>query len=218
MGRELAAILRLLDLVICQAMDVCPEAQGAVRFIGEGFQDRPVAMGTLLSWLFVHSLGRLVDDAGFAQVSRQWIDRLLLDRAITRALLDGGLHPGAASYALQTVRVLTRHQGWWHRSASDRSSAYRSLASWLDDSDVRQLVQANRHDGILWFNKESFEHMLRWMLVTALVTAHAGRDDEEPTLACRAAEAYAVVEELRQVAEESDYRLDSLLRTARRLS
>ncbi|HET7375793.1 MAG TPA: alpha-amylase, partial [Anaerolineae bacterium] len=51
--------------------------------------------GTLLGWLSVHSLGKVVDGKDAAQRSRAWIDELLLTRSIAGALQDLGVNQAA---------------------------------------------------------------------------------------------------------------------------
>ncbi len=55
--------------------------------------------GTLFSWVFVHSLGRIVSDDDAAATTRSWIDEWLLGRLIARVLHDLGLEEHKAEKA-----------------------------------------------------------------------------------------------------------------------
>ena len=65
------------------------------------------------------------------------------------------------------------HQGWYEVEAPKRKLAYTVLVSWLRDNEVQQFLRVNRYGGVLWFNKESFDQLLGWMLVLAAVEISA---------------------------------------------
>jgi hypothetical protein len=79
----------------------------------------------------------------------------------------------------------------------------------MKDDDVRRILQVNRYQGVLWFNKEAFERLLWWMLLLAAVAM-----DVEP-LRPQAEEefgmAYDVVGVLQEAARESGYQVEALL-------
>jgi hypothetical protein len=192
---------------------------------GVGLGDDPQPWATLLGWLFTHNLGRMVDggkrhpEEDFAQVSRSWIDEWLLGKIIAGALQDLGLDEGAAWRSVVTTKILTAHQRWFEAEGAQedtkKSQAYRVLTSWLKDDDVRRFLQINRYQGVLWFNRESFEQLLWWMFVVAAVSI-AAETDRAPDEAARALDAtYNLIEVLRQAEEASDYQVEALLDAAR---
>jgi hypothetical protein len=174
-----------------------------------GLGDDPVTWGTLLGWLFTHALGKVVDGVDFEQVSRTWIDAWLLGKIIAGALQDLGLDEGAAWYAVETIKVLTSHQRWFQVRSPVEQQAHGVIESWMKDDDVRRILQVNRYQGVLWFNKEAFERLLWWMLLLAAVAM-----DVEP-LRPQAEEefrmAHDVVGVLLEAARESGYQVEALL-------
>jgi hypothetical protein len=99
-----------------------------------------------------------------------------------------GLDDGQAAEAAATVRLLTAHQDWFRtlappagpgeapdtvqpRSAaaifSRRPEAGPLLERLLQDPDVQGFLQVNRYRDVLWFNKEMFDRLLGWLLLTA---------------------------------------------------
>ena len=217
--QELEAAFGLVALLSGQtAIPIPSELARVMDTTGSGFQDSRAAMGILLGWIFVHGLGKLVGDNAWAQISGNWIDELLLGGIITRALQDLGLDTRATDHALLTVRVLTRHQGWMRMAAAGRGGAYRPLESLLADVEVLRLIQVNTHQGVQWFNKEAYEQMLWWMLVTAMITGVAESGEGEVWTVHIPAQATDIVETLQRAAAASEYRLDNLLRAAQHLS
>jgi hypothetical protein len=89
------------------------------------------------------------------------------------------------------------------------------LESWLQDDEVRHLLQVNRYQGILWFNQEAFEQLLWWMMVSAIVTISAdpllsAADVEKGIAAC-----YDLVTRLDQAKDASEFQIEGLLGAAR---
>jgi len=183
--------------------------EGAAEYLRAGHGDDPVAWGTFLGWLFTHALGKVTGRDDFEQVSRSWIDEWLLGKIIAGALQDLGLDEGAALYAVEMIKVLTSHQRWFQIRSPVEQQAHRVLESWMKDDDVQRILQVNRYQGVLWFNKEAFERLLWWMLLLAAVAM-----DVEPLLPQAEEEfgmAYDVVEVLQEAARKSGYQVEALL-------
>jgi len=77
---------------------------------------------------------------------------------------------------------------------------------------VRQFLQVNRYQGTLWFNQETFEQLLWWLLLLATVEIQTDprlptAEKAEQILAC-----YEVIQHLHQAEEGSDYQVEKLLR------
>ncbi len=188
------------------------DASAGYDYLLAGWQNDAATWGAALGWLFVHSLGRMVDDAGADQRSRAWIDEWLLGRILAGALQDFGLDELAAWRAASALRILTAHQGWF---VAGETTAYQALSAWLMDDEVRRFLQINRYQDALWFNQESFEQLLWWMMLAAVVAIRADAslaktETDESIQAC-----YAIVTALQQAAEQSGYQVEQLLEAAK---
>lgn len=180
--------------------------------------------GTLLGWIFSHELGKLQSAAEYEEISRAWIDEWMLGRIIGTALRDMAIPEADAWRATGIVRLLTRHHSWWQpmsqpmdeiSGATDKVVAYPApsptsiLRIWLSDRDVQSFISMNRHQDILWFNKEAFEEWLWWMFLVAvldLVDAHEPEEIPARVIAC-----YQVIQQLQKAKEASDYQVEKLL-------
>ncbi|MGH2459427.1 MAG: alpha-amylase family glycosyl hydrolase [Chloroflexota bacterium] len=170
--------------------------------------------GTLLGWVFTHALGRAADEARFAETSRSWLDEWLLGRIVARVLRELGLDEAAAAGAVATIKVLTARQTWWRGPADHQRPAYRVLKALLEDQDVQQYLRINRYQGILWYNKETYENLLWWLPVVRLVQVGSrrpprSRPGRETDLWHR------VIAELQQAGETSSYQIETLLTTVK---
>ena len=172
------------------------------------------AWGTLLSWLFVHDVGRAAAPEDAAQRSRSAIDEWRLGRIMASALQDAGLDEISAWRAVSTVRILTGQQEWFADLTPEAGFAYRVVSGVLSDDEARRFLQVNRHKDVLWFNKESFEQLLWWLMATAAVTIHAdsARFETDAELAIQAC--FDILRILRRAQERSEYQVDKLLEAA----
>jgi hypothetical protein len=188
----------------------------AVEFIQVELHDHPAAWPTLLGWLFTHALGKVVNEDDSAQISRSWIDEWLLGKIIADTMRDLGLDDATSWKAIALIKILISHQRWYEIQTSSGGNTYQVLETWLKDSQIQQFLQVNRYQGILWFNKEAFEQLLRWMLMIAVITTRV--DTHRPTkeIAREIVAYYDMVREMYQAMEESGYQVEKLLELVRR--
>jgi glycosidase len=174
----------------------------------------PAARPTLLGWLFTHTLGKVAGETGFEQTSRAWIDEWLLGKIIANAARDMGPDEGAAWRAVETIKVLTSHQRWFEMQVPKTRRAREVLYSWLSDEDVRRFLRVNRHNDVLWFNKEAFDQLLWWMFAVAVVTISAEPNRPASEVAQNIVGCYDVVRALQRAEEKSGYQVQQLLENA----
>jgi hypothetical protein len=112
---------------------------------------------------------------------------------------------------------LISHQRWFEAQGPEQPSAHnageysRVLERWLNDDEVQRFVQVNRYRGVLWFNKESFEQLLWWMLAVAVVGISADPLRPGAQAAQDIVAAFDVVRRLQSAEEQSGYQVERLL-------
>jgi glycosidase len=159
----------------------------------------PIARATGYAWLFVRALGQLAGEAGAEQRSRSLIDEWQLGRVIVEVLRELGADEFAAGQALALIKFLTTQQHWYR----DTQKPQRLLESLLADPDAQQFLRINRYRGVLWFNQESFEQLLDWLMLAA----RHGHDETPALLASDA----AMIAALRKAEAKSEYQVEKLL-------
>ncbi|NOZ06295.1 MAG: alpha-amylase [Chloroflexi bacterium] len=201
--------------------------RSAAQYLQGRLDDSPATWGAMFGWLFVHSLGRVAGEAGFAQQSRSWIDEWLFGKIVAGVLRDLGLDEPASWRAVALIRLLTTHgmkppapargedEAGHAQIRPPEPSAYQVLAGWLQDGDGQQFLQVNRYQGVLWFNQECLEELIWWGFLQAVVTTLAGRrrparDAAEEIVAC-----FGVVERLQEATANSGYRVEEMLAAVR---
>ena len=190
------------------------EFEAAAGMVRSGLNGDPAAWGTLFGWIFAHALGKIVSAEDYAAQSRTWMDQWLLGKILAGALQDLGLDDAAAWWAVGTAKILTNHQDWFAGMASPEERAYGVLVSWLRDNEVQQFLQVNRYGGVLWFNRESFDQLLAWMLTVATVSICAGAEHPPEEIVQEVVDCYQVIEKLKRAAEASEFQVVKLMEAA----
>jgi len=217
--RKLETLLRLPVMTSSPPWSESEESRTVAEYLTTNLPDVPYLWGSLLGWVFVHALGKIVGQTGFEGQSRSWIDEWLLGKVFAGALRDLGLDEPTAWHAVGVIKLFTSHQRWFAVEAPEvRARAYQVLESLLKDAEVQQFLQVNRYQGVLWFNQEAFEQLLWWLLLLAAVEISAdplrpSAEATEEILAC-----YEVVQQLHRAGEESGYQVEKLLRVVREMT
>ena len=91
----------------------------------------------------------------------------------------------------------------------------RVLETLFKDQEVLQLLQVNRSDNILWFNKESFEVLVASLFFVAVVQITSEPDTIKYLIAKEISEVHGICQKWLKAAEKSGYKLDKLLELIR---
>ncbi len=121
--------------------------------------------GALLGWLVADALAGVLEPDATARRARGWFDRASLGRVMADAYRWRGLDEGAAWWTVETVRHLLARPGDAALAAPAAEQAGRLVRAWFADDDLGRWLGVNRHDGIAYVNRESFERALRWIVV-----------------------------------------------------
>ncbi len=212
---KMAAILQFPVLAERFPLPRSRKYKTAIGMMQARLDDDPQAWGILFGWLFTHALGKVVDEGDFKRQSRSWMDEWLLGKLVAGALQDLGLDEGSARWSVGVAKILISHQHWYELEAPKKERAYQVLVSWLKDSEVQQFLQVNRYRGVLWFNKETFDQLLGWMLTLAAVEISADPELSTDDVAQEIVACYDVVKVLQQAEGASEYQVVKLMEAAK---
>jgi hypothetical protein len=209
--QKLTLVLRLGTLE-----DLFPQASSGKQkevlgYIKTKLSDDHCTWGSLFGWLFVHSTGKIANLTDYEEQSRTWIDEWLLGRIINGSLRDFGLDELSLSKAVTTIKLLTSQQHWFQVDTESDKWIYQVVNSLLKDTEARQLLQINRHQDILWFNKEAFDQLLWWMIVLAVIDVFSSSQLEKSEAANKIVHYYEAVTQIQQAGEESGYQIEKLI-------
>ena len=185
--------------------------KAAAEYLHKRLNDSLYTWATLLSWLFVHALGEVMNQRDFARRSRTWIDEWGLGETILSIQRDFGLEEAAAWSSLTVIKLLTGHQRWFEVKPSEQKQAYTILESLLKENEVQQFLHVNQYNSTWWFNKQAFEEMLWWLMMVAALTI--GSDPLRPVNAVveELEKVYSVIQTWQEAEEKSEYQVEKLL-------
>jgi hypothetical protein len=214
--RKLEAIL-YLPIITSRYPRLQPKGvKAAAEYLHKKLIDSPYTWATLFGWLFVHTLGKVVNQRDFAGQSHTWIEEWGFGKTIFGVLRDLGLEETAAWNSLTVIKWLTGHQRWFELKPSDPKRASGILESLLKDSEIQQFLLVNQCNDIWWFNKEAFEEMLWWLMMVAALTI--GSDSLRPVNAVveELQRCYSTIQTWQQAEEKSEYQVEKLLELLKR--
>jgi hypothetical protein len=172
-----------------------------VHLLENALSDVPLPAGSpapLFAYLFTAQLGRIINEADAAEISRSWIDEWLLGKFIVQTLRELGMEEPAAWRIVTLVKILVQHGAALHLAP-----AAFNLQILLADLDAQAYIGVNRYQGILWFNKESFEELIQWLYTIGMLIDPARQADLE-----------LLVQRWQAAADASAYQLEKLLASA----
>jgi glycosidase len=209
--RKLEAIL-YLPILTSRYPHLQPKGvKAAAEYLHKKLTGSTTTWATLFAWLFVHALGKVVNQRDFAGQSHTWIDEWVLGKTILSVLRDLGLEEAPAWNSLTVIKWLTSHQRWFEEKPFDQTRAYGILESLLKDSDVRQFLQVNQYNDIWWYHKEAFKEMLWWLMMVAALTIGSDPFRSVNALVEEIQKCYAMIQTWQKAGEKSEYQVEKLI-------
>ena len=106
---------------------------------------------------------------------------------------------------------MVAQQNWADGIPNKKKTAGSLLKSWLSDPEIQDYLRINRYEGILWFNKEALDNLLRGLLAIALITTSTDEKLSEPQISKRNLESYKIIKKIHTAAQKSGYQVDKLI-------
>jgi hypothetical protein len=179
----------------------------------------PAIWGSLLSWICNRRLSQAAFEDDTPEQARSWMDEWLLGKINLRALTGLGVDEWKATRCVELVKLLVGHQAWFEGKDSKPVTPDQALQAWLKDSAVQRFIDANRFQGVLWFNKESFDELLWWMYAVAVLRVMnvlLEEPGEIEKIAQIVQACYAVILKLQAAEEKSEFQVEKLLEATKK--
>jgi len=165
--------------------------------------------GTIFSWLFTHKLGKAIshdEDDDIPTRSSRYMDDWLLGNIISQTFEGQGLESDQAQDGMRLVKALVKYQDWY----LDNPTPDDVLAIWFNDQEIRKLLRVNRHRGVLWFHRESFDALLRGMSAIAVITITAETGVTKKKAAVKIKRLHKIAKKLKTAADVSEYQVEKI--------
>ena len=108
--------------------------------------------GILLSWLFIHQLGRVVSDKNYELQSRSWFDEWRLSKYIKNILEELSIKEEEKTQdGISIIKLMVTLQNWSASNKYTEKNLYSILQSFFSEPEVQQYLNVNRYHNLLWF-------------------------------------------------------------------
>ena len=162
----------------------------------------------LLVWALFSNLAGSNASEGCRSRSRQVLEEEPAIRLVTNALTQLGFGDYEAWKACQAVRWMITNTCWLDEIDTQKTADL--LEKWLQDKQLREYIEVNEYNQVLWFNQEKFEDMLWYMRVGAVLWYAAQTDTSSVELLEKNIQAESHFARLENGLKASEYQLEKL--------
>jgi hypothetical protein len=211
---EQRGIEAILKLPVFQEYYPCPGSEkfhSALAYIQKNLGAYPFVWFVLILWNDLRLMGKVVTDSSqYTDISRSWLEEWGISRIVEATLLDLGMEDGQARSGVNIIKMLISHQNWINEIPAQTPLGL--MKNWLSSEEIRRFLNINRYQDILWFNKESFESLMWWMMAVGLIQLVAEPDKSLAEIIEILFDAFDIIQKILGAEEESEYQVDQLLK------
>ncbi|MBA7573684.1 hypothetical protein ES708_15482 [subsurface metagenome] len=172
--------------------------------------------GILLSWLFIHQLGRVVSDKNYELQSRSWFDEWRLSKYIKNILEELSIKEEEKTQdGISIIKLMVTLQNCSASNKYTETNLYSIFQSFFSEPEVQQYLNVNRYHNLLWFSAELFDTFVRWMFLIAVIDRLAQSKESAVNEIKALLEDY---QKLIKIAKTSKYQVNKFLESLQSLS
>ena len=140
-----------------------------INFINDIIPKSPLEWAIFISWIVLHQLGRIKSEDSFELRSRSLMDEWHLSKFLNNTFqqISGDETLISIKNVVQLVKILISQQNWYETLRSSNFDAGVALEKIFHDTEVQEFLNFNRYQEILWFSKENFTELARWLMAIA---------------------------------------------------
>lgn len=190
--------------------------QELTRIYEEILPNSEFEFGILLSWLFIHQLGRVVSDKNYELQSRSWFDEWRLSKYIKNILEELSIKEEEKTQdGISIIKLMVTLQNWSASNKYTETNLYSIFQSFFSEPEVQQYLNVNRYHNLLWFSAELFDTFVRWMFLIAVIDRLTQSKESAVNEIKALLEDY---QKLRKIAKTSKYQVNKFLERLQSLS
>ena len=165
--------------------------------------------GMVLSWIFIHQLGRIVSEKNYELKSRSFFDEWRLSKYIINTLRDLAITKDEKGLDVGSIiKLMVSHHNWSKSLEYSEKNFYAIFQSFFSDPEIQVYLKVNRYHNILWYNAEEFVNFTRWIWLTAVIDRITNKKDNLSKELYELLNDYQKIEEL---AKNSKYQVTTFL-------
>ncbi|MBI9043257.1 MAG: alpha-amylase [Anaerolineaceae bacterium] len=179
------------------------------KYIDQIYNDekKELALSILFIWANLRNIGKLENVQDHEFYSLKWFDEWKLSEIIKSNLQS--LEIKLANSEIVLLNILIAHQNW--RIISSKDSNQDLMKKWLHDPQIQSFIQLNKYDDHLWFNQESFEDLISWMFILALISILSTNEYTKSEKLEKIIINFQRIENFFQAKIKSEFQVDKLL-------
>ena len=124
----------------------------------------------LVSWVFVHNIGKLNNQNNYELRTRSLIDDWHLTKYI-HIVLKSFIPDNDEELIekLSLIKILVKYQNLFGTISLSNNVEPPYIVRLMSDPEVQQFLYFNRYQNILWFSAERFKILVRWLLLITTI-------------------------------------------------
>ena len=128
--------------------------------------------GILISWVFIHLLGKVVSETDFELISRSWFDEWRLSKYIKNTLNELKITEDENKNDVGAIiQLMISHQNWSNSVNYLKKDFHAIFQAFFQDPETQMFLKVNRYQNILWFSAEEFVSFTRWIWIIAVINS-----------------------------------------------
>jgi hypothetical protein len=170
----------------------------------------PATWATLLAWVIARHLGGFGEPVDATETARVRFGEWHLGSTLIDLVMALGHSENDGRRSAETVELMIGADPWKLKDKETDESLNSTLAKLVGSDAGRHYLRVNSHADVLWFNREAFEELVRWLTLIGILDGVAENSGSTPSLV---AEMTAAWEKTLGTAENSGYRVVDFLET-----
>ncbi|HDP98071.1 MAG TPA: alpha-amylase [bacterium] len=204
---DIETILRLPSLLKSTAANF-NKLKPVMKFISDHIKREPDFWQIIIGWGMANQLGKIISEKDSFEISRSWIDEWLLDKIIDSAFRESGLTPEQLWRALLLIKILISHQNCIETVVTNHKTVSQVAAQLFEDAAVRELLQVNRYQDVLWFNKEAIESLNSWLMTISFIKSALPIPATDSAAAEKIKQIFSVIQSVLSTASKANYQVE----------
>lgn len=165
--------------------------------------------GMVISWIFIHQLGRIVSEKNYELKSRSLFDEWRLSKYIRNTLRDLAITKDEKKLDVGSIiKLMVSHHNWSKSIEYSEKNFYAILQSFFSDPEIQVYLKVNRYHNLLWYSAEEFVNFTRWIWLTAVIDKITNKKNN---LSKELNELLKYYQEIEELAKNSKYQVNKFL-------
>ncbi|MHA1804489.1 MAG: alpha-amylase family glycosyl hydrolase [Promethearchaeota archaeon] len=131
----------------------------------------------LLTWNFIHLIGKLNSKENHERESIYWIEEWRLTEVMRNILEKFKFqNTNEIENAIALIKIMILYQKWFFNIDINDKKSEHLLIQIFGDNLIKSFLKVNQFQGKLWFNAEAFDSLIKWLSLLAIINSFVKKD------------------------------------------